>query len=380
MRFADIAGHDRIKEQLAAMADSGRIPHALLLEGPAGIGKLALAEAMAQYVHCTDRRGGDSCGQCPSCIQHQHRQHIDTIYVYPVTARDSGAVKPTAADFLPEWNEYMEGRVQMDYDAWVELISRKGNQPVTYVTETNALIHRLAFAAHAGSNFKIVVWWLPERMNIEASNKILKLLEEPLPDTLFIMASDRPAELLPTIYSRLHRIKVKRLPEPVVASYLEERGIGAADAKAIAHNAEGSITAAVRALDSRGAEAQMLESFKQLMRLAYQRKVAELREWASALAALGREKEMRFYDYAIRLMRENFMYNFGRPELCYLNSAESDFSLHFARFICESNVEQLITTFNDARTDIAANANGRIVNLDVAVRVILLIRRATQQQ
>lgn len=376
MFFHDIPSHDSVKNRLRSMAETGRIPHAILLEGPSGIGKLSLARAFAQYIHCTGRAPGDtdSCGRCPSCIQHQSLGHIDTHYVFPVV-NNGKASKPISDDYMPEWKEYLATHVYMDFNRWTEMLAKKNAQPVIYSSESAALIHKLSFAAHA-SRYKIVILWLPEKMELETANKLLKMIEEPWDDTIFLMVSDSPGDILPTIYSRVQRIPAKKLADEVIAEVLEnENGIDAADALAIAHTAEGSMTTALRNLGSRGEESEYFDLFVSLMRLAYQRKVADLREWSATLAALGREKEMKFYSYTIRLMRENFIYNFKLPQLNYLSSTEAKFSTNFARFINERNVEKLVEVFDNARTDIAGNSNGKIVNFDVAVKVILLLKQ-----
>ncbi len=374
MRFSDIPAHESVKERLRALADSDRIPHALLLEGGSGIGKLALARAFAQYIHCTDRHDGDSCGRCPSCIQHRALSHIDAHYVFPVVKPEKSTTPPISDDFLEEWKAYLDGRLFMDFEQWAETFTKKNAQPITYVTESNDLIHRLSFASHT-SRYKIVIWWLPEKMNVEAANKLLKIIEEPYKDTIFIMASDKPEALLPTIYSRVQRIKLRRLPDETVAKILVDRGIDPTDAEAIAHTAGGNMVKALRNVDTRGEDKARFDMFTSLMRLAYQRDIFKLREWGNDLAALGREKEIKFYEYAARLIRENFIYNFQLPQIVYLNSVESQFSSRFARFITERNAEKLVETFENAIRDIAGNGNGKIINLDVAIKVILLLKQ-----
>ena len=375
MRFADIPGHEAVKSRLRQMADSGRIPHALLLEGPAGTGKMALARAFVQYVCCTDRQGGDSCGQCPSCLQHQSFNHIDTHYTYPTVLKGGSGSAPVSDDYAAQWRDYMHGRLYMDFDQWADSFGRRNAQPVIYVNESAALIHKLSFTSHR-SPYKSVVLWMPERLNSDTANKLLKLIEEPYPDTIFVMVSDEPGKILPTIYSRLQRIEVKRLPDEEVAAYLTARhAIDPAEALMLAHNAEGSTTAALRMIDTRSDTHAFFEFFTRLMRLAYQRKIAELRGLASELAALGREKEIKFYDYCARLTRENFVYNFRVDKLNYMSREEQQFSVNFSRFINENNVEKIIATFDDARTDIAGNGNGKIINLDVAIKIILLLKQ-----
>ena len=372
MKFSDIPGHEAAKTRMRQMADSGRIPHAILLEGPEGIGKLSLARAFAQYIHCEHPTAdGEPCGRCQPCLLHQSMNHIDTTYVYPVVKADGSNSAPVAADYHQEWLDYLSGRIFMDKAAWIRNFSKKNPQLLTYVTESNALIHNLAFTSHV-SRYKIVIWWLPEKMNIEAANKLLKLIEEPYDDTIFIMVSDSPDEILPTIYSRVQRISLKRLPDETVARILADRfDISQADAMAIAHIAEGNVTRAIDSMQQSKETAQAFDLFVRLMRLAYQRNVPALREWADELAGLGRDREISFYTYAIRLIRENFVYNLNVPDLNYMNSGEQQFSTRFARFITVNNVERLIDTFEKARIDIAGNGNGKIINLDVAIKVIL---------
>lgn len=379
MKFSDIPGHEQAKKRMRRMVESDRIPHAVLLEGPEGIGKMALARALAQYIHCEHRNpDGDACGQCQSCRLHQAMNHIDTQYVFPVVKLEGMNTPPVSNDFRQQWCEYLDGRIYMDLQAWSALFPKKNAQPITYVTESSAILHNLSFTSHI-SRHKIVVWWLPERMNEEAANKLLKIIEEPFDDTIFIMVSDRPSDILPTIYSRVQRIKLRRLPDETIAQYLTENyDISDADALAIAHIAEGNAVKAQQILSRDKETAEFFDLFVRLMRLAYQRNVATLRDWSEELASLGRDREIHFYDYAMRLVRENFIYNFNVPSINYMTSTEEQFSTRFARFINEANVEKIIDTFNRARSDIAGNANGKIVNLDVSIKIIMLLIQKPQ--
>lgn len=374
MKFSEIPGHETVKQRLRQMALSGKLPHAILLEGPAGVGKMALARAFAQYIHCEHPDpNGDACGRCHSCRLHEAMNHIDTQYVFPVVKTDGMNSNPISDDFRDQWVEYLKDRIYMDYQGWTALFGKKNAQLLTYVTESSALLHRLSFTSHV-SRYKIVVWWLPEKMNEEAANKLLKMIEEPFDDTIFIMVSDRPRDILPTIYSRVQRIPVKRLPDETVARYLcDNYEISEADALAAAHIAEGNVVKAMEVLNQSKETALFFDMFVKLMRLAYQKNVAELRRWSDDLAALGRDCEIRFYDYAMRMVRENFVYNFNVPEISYMTSTEEQFSVRFARFITVDNVERIIRVFDRARTDIAGNANGKIVNLDVTIKIIMLL-------
>ncbi|MBD5258970.1 MAG: DNA polymerase III subunit delta [Barnesiella sp.] len=374
MKFSDIPAHDEVKRQLVAMVDNNRMPHALLLEGKSGIGKMMLARALAQYIHCTDRHDGDSCGVCPACLQHQSFNHIDTHYAYPVIKLKNRTGAAISDDWAEQWRQFLTDSPYMDMNTWVELLGNANAQPQIFVDESTALLHKLNFTSHA-ARFKVVLMWLPERMNEACANKLLKLLEEPHDDTLFILVSNEPAHILPTIYSRLQRVEVKRLDDATVAAYLEERyGVDPDAADGISHLAEGSILEALSRFSASDESKQFLDMFMSLMRLAYQKKVGALRRWSVDVADFGREKCCRFLEYCERLTGENYIYNLRDSRLVRLDNEESRFSANFARFINERNVERIRSLFIDARRDIAGNANAKIVLFDIAVSIILCLK------
>lgn len=372
MKFSDIIGHDTVKERLRALVDDNRLPHALLLQGPEGIGKFAMARALAQYIHCENRHDGDSCGHCQACVQQQSFNHIDTIFSFPVIKGKLRAA--TSDDYIVDWRDYISENPYMDFTKWLAALGNANAQPVMYVEESAALIHKLNFTTHK-SRYKTVLMWLPERMNTECANKLLKLVEEPFADTVFIMVSNTPQDILPTIYSRTQRIEMKRMPDSIVAEYLcREKGIDATDAAAIAHLAEGSIVEATRQISLGNQHKESLDLFMRLMREAYKRDIKALKQWSVDVSSLGREGIIRFLTYCERMVRENFIYNLSQPSLNYLNRDEAAFSSRFARFITERNVERLITELNTAIADIAGNANAKMVTFDLAIKVIMLIK------
>lgn len=373
MKFSDISGHDSVKTRLRAFVNKDRIPHALLLEGPTGIGKFAMARAFAQYIHCENRMNGDSCGYCPSCLQHQSFNHIDTHFVFPVVKK-SKPKKSFSDDYIDEWREFINENPYMEFERWLVYLDNANSQPSIYVDESEELIRKLNFTSHT-AKYKVVLVWLPERMNDECANKLLKLIEEPFEDTKFIFVSNNSREILPTIYSRTQRIEIKRLSDELIAKNLVEKyTIDYQNALAIAHIAEGNMIAAEKGLCLSKENQKFLDLFMQLMRLAYQRKVKELKDWSIDVHGLGREQSMRFLDYCQRLIRENFIYNLQVSQLNYLNKSEADFSANFARFITERNVMKLIEVLNRAQLDIAGNANAKIVLFDTTIKVILLLK------
>ena len=373
MKFSDIPSHENVKRQLRDMVADGRVPHALLLHGPAGSGKFMLARAFAQYLHCEHPTSdGEPCGACRACLAHESMSHIDTLYVYPVVKTEK-LKEPVSGDYIDDFRDFLSVSPFMDFDRWAAMFDKKNAQPIIYVYESAHLERRLAVSASA-SRYKIVVMWLPEKMNEQAANKLLKLIEEPYPDTIFILVSNDASAILPTIRSRCRPIEVTRLDDASVADYLCSRlSMDRQDAMASAHIAAGNVNAALRSVDATSVSRMFFDYFVRLMRLAYQRDVKGLLEWSNDVTSLGREQSVKFYDYAQRLIRENFVYNLHVPEISYLNRTEAQFSERFARFITERNAEAIIRHMNQASADIAGNANGKIVNFDFAIKMIILL-------
>ena len=374
MKFSQIPSHENVKRQLRDMVADSRIPHAILLHGPSGIGKFMLARTFSQYLHCqSPTADGEPCGRCPSCLQHENFNHVDSIYVFPVVKTEK-LKEPVSDDYMTEFKEFVSASPFMDFDRWTTYFEKKNAQPVIYVYESAALEQRLSVTTTL-SRYKTVIIWLPEKMNEQTANKLLKLIEEPFGDTVFILVSDNAAAILPTIYSRCRPIELKRLSDDTVASYLTENmAVDPQDALSMAHIASGDINSALRTMDATSVSRMFFDYFVRLMRLAYQRDVKGLKEWSADVASLGREQAVKFYDYSQRLIRENFVYNFNVPELLYLNRDEAQFSKNFARFITENNAEKIVSEMNRAATDIAGNANAKIVNFDFAIKMIILIK------
>ena len=372
MKFSDVIGNKKAIEQIRKLVDVHHMPHALLLHGEPGVPKMALALATAQYIHCTNHTtGNDSCGYCSACVQHQTFNHADTYFSFPIVKKGNS----TSDVFIEEWREFLTQNPVEDYGKWLEYLKSENSKPMIYVTESNSIIHKMSMAAFS-STFKVMIMWLPEKMNEECANKLLKIIEEPSPDSIFIFVSDNAKEILPTIISRLQRIELQKPSTEEIAEYLSRRyGIDFQDAMAIAAPADGNVSKAEESM-KRGSEGELFhEEFVKLMRMAYVRDIKALKEWSEEIAGMMREKSCRFLNYASRMIRENFIYNFHMPQLNYLNRSEQAFSSKFAPFINSNNAEQMMEQFELASKHIRCNGNARLVLFDMAIKITILIKR-----
>ncbi len=402
MQFTDIIGQAPLKQRLVAMAQEGKTPHALMLCGKEGCGALPLAVAFAQYLLCSgkdkpepvmDMFGGGglfgdmapaetsapldhACGHCNACRMAEKLQHPDLHFMFPIFKRKSG--KPNYCDeFLGEWRETLLSNPYMGMNEWMRACGAGNHQLMLYVEESDAIAKKLSLKSSQGG-YKVCIIWLPEKMHPSCANKMLKLLEEPPAQTVFLLVSERPDLVIQTIRSRTQMLEVPSLAETDIEETLVQRhGILPAEAKRIAHSAQGNMSAALRAIlaDGEKEEDGYFDLFVQLMRLSYMRKVKEMKLWSEQVAGMGRERQKAFLSYCQHMLRENFIYNFHRTEqLNYMDEQEAEFAVKFAPFINERNVIGIMQELSLAARDIEQNANPKILFFDFALKMIVLIK------
>jgi DNA polymerase III, gamma/tau subunits len=380
MLLKDIIGQEAIKREMCRNVQEGHIPHAQLLSGSAGIGKLPLALAYAQYVACPHRTPTDACGVCPTCLQYSKLQHPDLHFVFPIVKTDSSEV---CDDYIAAFREMVIANPYCDADDWIQKMGEEKKQSLIYEKESSEIQRKLSLKAF-GDGYKVMIVWQPEKMHIACANKLLKLLEEPPQMTLFLFVSEHPEQLLPTIISRLRPLPVPRLSEQeVIEALMSKNMIPLAQAQDAARLAHGSYREALRILDDTDSDKQMFADFQELMRNAWQvgvRKnydaLQKLNQWAQTMAKdCTRAQQCAFLQFAQRLIRENFIYNYGEPSLNYETGDERAFSVKFAPYINERNVEDLMNQFATAEAQIMQNANARIVLFDLCMQCIVLIKK-----
>ena len=366
------------------MVQENRVPHALMFCGPQGCGKLAMALAFASYLLGERDSAPEELTEEQKRTQAMLRkwEHPDLHFTFPtIKTSDMGSDhNPVSLDFIKEWKEMLlsQGPYVLISD-WMQRMGKSdadfNKQAIITVEETDNISRELSMMSSQGG-YKISLIWLPERMNIQAANKILKLLEEPPRQTLFLLVSENPELLLETIRSRTQRLDFKKIDnDSLEQALIERRALAQEMAHRIARIANGNWNAALEELDSGNENRQHLDMFIMLMRLAYMRNIHDLKKWSDVVATFGREKQKRMLDYFMHMLRESFMYNFRNPELSYMTQEEENFARNFARFINEANILDISNLFEESKRFIAQNANPKIVFFDLALKIIVLLIR-----
>lgn len=365
--FEQVIGQREAQLRLMQMVSENRLPHALMLCGPTGSGKMALAIGFAQALL---QQSSTNSQKLVAKLEHP-----DLHFTYPTIKLPSMSSdhKPVSDDFAREWHELVMAGPYFSMNEWLEQMGGENQQAIITAGESDELVRKLSLKSSQGG-YKVSLIWLPERMNIECANKILKLLEEPPSQTVFIMVCEEPDRLLETIRSRVQRIDIRKIAdEDICQALISQRGLAEDTARRITRMANGNWLKALEMLSADSENELFLDLFQSLMRLAYQRKVKDLKAWSERMGSMGRERQKRFLEYFLRLIRENFMYNFQHEELCYMTQREEEFARNFARFINEANVLPITGLTNLAIRDIGQNANGKIVFFDFALQMIVLL-------
>lgn len=385
MQFSEIIGQQEIKNRFIRTVAEQRIPHAQLLRGTEGVGKLALAIAYAQYICCENRGATDSCGTCPSCVKYKKLAHPDLHFVFPVI-KPTGKTTVVCDDFIADFRAMILENPYFSVNEWYAKISGDAKQGMIYGNESQEIIRKLNLKTYE-SEYKVMIIWLPEKMNITCSNKLLKILEEPPAKTVFLLVSNQPDEIITTILSRTQHVNIPRLTDnDIVVSLLkkDDLEITQHDALNVARISNGSFLSALSILGEDDENKLNFERFVMIMRLAWQvgnRKdhasLKTLKKWSDEMAApgVGRERQKNFLSYAQRMTRENFILNLQQPDMNYLTSYETDFSRKFSPFIHERNVEDIMKEFALAERHIEQNVNAKMVFFDLVLKVIMLLKR-----
>lgn len=374
MYFKDVIGQESAAALLRSAVAEGRIPHAQLICGGEGVGKLALAIAYARYLCCTHRNGTDACGECPSCKKFDKLAHPDLHFAFPIYKKDSNKT-PHSDDFIDKWRQAVAENPYMTLNQWMDHIGTENQQGLIYASQSEEIIRKLTLKSSEGG-YKVMIIWMAEKMNTECSNKLLKMIEEPPAQTVFLLVTENPDLLLPTIQSRVQRLTLRPIEEEVIARALcEQFGLTDADARQIAHASAGNWLQAMETIHLGSRSKEYIELFMALMRRSYARDLKGMRQWADQVAAMGREPQKNFLIYCQRMIRESFICNFHRPEINYMNTDEANFTSRFAPFVNEKNIFGIMDELSEAQRHIEQNVNAKMVFFDLALKMIMLLKQ-----
>ena len=372
MYFSDFSGQDSTKTQLLDLFKSERVPHALLLNGEEGCGHLQLALSFSSLLLCKSPTPLDACKNCSSCKMYEKYQHPDLHFSYPIHLSKTEHSE-TSDNQRSSFLEALEKYKCLGKKTWYSKMGNENKQGVIGVKESQAILAKISLKSFFGSA-KILLMWMPELMNIQAANKLLKLIEEPPENTYFIFVSNNQSKILPTVSSRLQTINVPRLKNENISDFLEEKfQIEPSTAKNIAKISKGNLNKAINTHLDAGISEMNRSLFVNWMRLCYSRNIADTIDWVNEFSKIGREQIKDFIIYSLEMYRQCIMRNYNM-EIEGVSESEKNFLEKFKPFVNHQNISEINSIMNDAYYHMERNANPKILMLDVSIKLYKLLR------
>ena len=381
MQFSEILGQEHIKSHLTKSADLGRIPHAQLFVGPEGSGTLPMAIAYAQYIICNNQNA-ENTGENETCnIKFQKTSHPDLHFIYPTVSTENVKTKPKSIDFITEWREFLSQNPYGSLFDWYQILGVQNKQGEIRVDDAQEILKSLALKSYEGG-YKIMIIWMADKLNIAASNKLLKLLEEPTDKTVFILISENEEDIIQTIRSRCQVLHFNGLSEAVITEALVSReNIESKTATKIAHQAQGNYNKALQLLQP-DSESDFFEKwFVDWVRAAFRAKgnaaaIQDLIQWSEQIAGLGRETQKKFLHFCIDMFRQALLLNYQTESLVFMEPKVEKFKLeNFAPFVNGNNINDIFQELSDAMYHIERNGNAKIILTDLSIKLTRLIHK-----
>ncbi|MES2559185.1 MAG: hypothetical protein V4590_05560 [Bacteroidota bacterium] len=364
MQFKDIYGQDQLKQKLIQTANSGRISHAQLFLGPEGSGTLPLAIAYSQYINCLQPTDTDSCGECSSCVKFAKLIHPDLHFTFPTIAVEK---KKLSNDFIQEWREAFVGNPYISELQWLLKLDDEGKKQGNITAEEcRDIIRKLGLKSYEAT-YKTVVIWLPEYLRLEG-NIILKLLEEPPPQTLILLVAQDADKVIATILSRTQIVRVHKLQdEDVAQALINDYQVGEAEAYTLARISEGNLSMALTLIEAGRSDYHNL--FAEWMRACYGNKVEDLDKCVGKITGTGREFIKSFIGYSLHMLRSVFLYHYADISLIKLSAEEKDFMQKFAFTMNGDNLPDITKALNEATFHVERNADLKITFLNLSLYI-----------
>ncbi len=374
MTFDQIIGQEHIKKHLKQSAENNRIPHAQLFIGKEGCGTLPMAIAYAQYLLCNSSTNSEACN-----IKCNKLQHPDLHFAFPVTTNDNVKRHPVSNLFLNDWRIFIDEQPYGNLFNWLQHIGVENKQGQIGVDEAEDIVKKLQLKSYEGG-FKVMIIWMAEKMNIAASNKLLKLIEEPPSKTIFLLVTEDEEQIINTIKSRCQALHFPSLGDSDIATTLvKNENVSENEAIKIAHQSEGNYNKALHLLNNDSNDLIFEEWFITWISAAFKAKgnaavIQDLIGWSEAIAKSGRETQKQFLQYCLQFFRQALLLNYGTPDLVFLETKTNNFKLEkFAPFIHSGNILTIEKEVSDAQYHIERNGNAKIILLDLSIKLTRLL-------
>ncbi|HSI71125.1 MAG TPA: hypothetical protein VK941_12895 [Gillisia sp.] len=381
MLFSEVLGLPHIKNHLTTTADRGRIPHAQLFVGNHGSGLLPMAIAYSQYILCNNSGQENSTGNSSCNTRFANLAHPDLHFAFPVATTDQVKSHPISSNFLTSWREFVKEDPYGSLYDWYQKLGIENKQGQIGVDEAQDILKSLSLKSYEGG-YKVMLIWMADKMNTAASNKLLKLIEEPPDKTLFILIAEDEEQIIQTIRSRCQILRFPPLPEAVIAEALEqEHKVDPGTAKNISVQANGSFARALHILRKDAGDEHFEALFIKWVRTAFRAKgnkasIIDLLSWSEEIAGMGRESQKSFLLYCLNFFRQALMLNYNSANLVYMQMQAKDFKLEkFAPFVNDLNIFGITREIEDAIYHIERNGNSKIILTDLSIKLTRLLHK-----
>lgn len=369
MKFSDIPGLSDIKATLIDTVRHQHIAHAQLFLGKPGALNLPLALAYATYLHCQQKGENDSCGTCPACSKSLKYIHPDTNFVFPLNnVKNDKDEERFKSEILKDWRTFLLDQPYGDLGDWINVYGGEDKQPLISREEGREIIKMLSLKSFE-STYKVMIIWQPELMHPSAANGILKILEEPPPNTFFLLVSNASDKLLPTVLSRTQMVNVPLLTDEEVNGYLSQKNPSLSESRRqeIIQLADGNLNLAIKLIDSE--EDHFQNRFEEWMRSCFKRDYARLVNFSEEFHESDKLSQRNLFQYALSMMRETLLQFSGATTLGRVKASEANFIQNFAKVMNINKLEKISTLVSEATYHLERNGSAKMIFLDLSVQI-----------
>ena len=361
-----------MKHSLIEAVRNDHVAHAQLFMGAEGSANLALAIAFASYLNCEDPGEKDSCGVCGSCLKNQKYIHPDVHYIFPVSSTAKIKGKDVVSNnFLTEWRIFLEEGLYGDISDWSVVFGGENKNLNISKEESRGIIQKLSLKAFEGK-FKIMIIWMPEYMHPAAANGLLKIIEEPSDNTVFILVTQDTEKLLGTILSRTQKVLIRAFEDEEIQQQLKLAGVPDQKAGHIARLSGGNLRLALKlAFDS---DEDHGTTFKEWMRLCYGSDLKKLVEWSEDFHKMNKISQRGFLRFGLSLLRDTLLAHYGDPHLIRLQEEEKQFVKRFSKVVTPEKIEPLHQLFSEALFHLERNGSPKMIFLDMSLKVTMQLK------